>query len=54
MRLLNERTDTASAERYSRAADLVTEMRSDLKSLRHRLGDELKELGKFYLFIRLS
>ena len=32
-------------DRYRRAEDLVSEMRSDLKSLKRRLGDELNELG---------
>jgi hypothetical protein len=45
MRLNNERTNTATAERYARSAELVAEMRSDLKTLKHRLHDELKELG---------
>ena len=46
IRLLNERTDSGTADRYTRATDLVAEMRSDLKSLKHRLGEELKELGE--------
>ena len=45
MRLNNERTNAATAERYARSAELVAEMRSDLKTLKHRLHDELKELG---------
>ena len=32
-------------DRYLRAEELVSEMRADLKSLKRRLGDELKELG---------
>lgn len=44
-RLLNERTNAATADRYARSAELVAEMRSDLKSLKHRLEEELKELG---------
>ena len=48
IRLLNERTDAATADRYSRASELVAEMRSDLKSLKHRLGEELKELGMLW------
>jgi hypothetical protein len=32
-------------DRYRRAEELVSEMRSDLKSLKRRLGDELNELG---------
>jgi hypothetical protein len=47
IRLLNERTSIATTERYNRAEDLVAEMRSDLKSLKHRLEEELKELGKY-------
>jgi hypothetical protein len=32
-------------DRYRRAEELVSEMRSDLKSLKRRLGDEMNELG---------
>lgn len=32
-------------DRYQRAEELVSEMRSDLKSLKRRLEDELTELG---------
>jgi len=45
IRVLNERTTTSMNDRYLRAEELVSEMRSDLKSLKRRLGDELKELG---------
>lgn len=45
-RLLNEKTNAATSERYNRSAELVAEMRSDLKSLKHRLEEELRELGK--------
>ena len=45
IRMLNEKTDTVTADRYNRSAELVTEMRLDLKSLKHRLEEELKELG---------
>lgn len=47
IRLLNERTNAATADRYSRSAELVAEMRSDLKSLKHRLEEEVRELGKY-------
>ena len=43
--MVNEKTNNVTADRYGRAADLVSEMRSDLKSLKHRLEEELKELG---------
>ena len=42
---LNKRTTNSMTDRYQRAEDLVSEMRSDLKSLKRRLGDELEELG---------
>ena len=45
IRVLNERTTTSMNDRYLRAEELVSEMRSDLKSLKRRLGDELNELG---------
>jgi hypothetical protein len=45
MRLNNERTNAATAERFARSTELVAEMRSDLKTLKYRLHDELKELG---------
>lgn len=45
IRLLNEKTNSATADRYIRSAELVAEMRSDLKSLKHRLEEELNELG---------
>jgi hypothetical protein len=32
-------------DRYHRAEELVSEMRSDLKTLKHRLEEELTELG---------
>lgn len=47
IRILNERTNAATSDRFNRAADLVAEMRSDLKSLKHRLEEELRELGKW-------
>jgi hypothetical protein len=43
--ILNKRTTNSMNDRYLRAEELVSEMRSDLKSLKRRLGDELKELG---------
>ena len=45
IRMLNERTSASMNDRYQRAEELVSEMRSDLKSLKHRLGEELTELG---------
>eukprot|EP00934_Nitzschia_sp_Nitz4_P007263 Nitzschia sp. Nitz4//scaffold1_size375055//347246//349737//NITZ4_000338-RA/size375055-augustus-gene-0.736-mRNA-1//-1//CDS//3329541231//7253//frame0 len=45
IRLLNEKTNNASEDRYNRATELVSEMRSDLKNLKRRLEDEMKELG---------
>jgi hypothetical protein len=45
IRILNERTSNSMNDRYRRAEELVSEMRSDLKSLKRRLGDELNELG---------
>merc|ERR1711937_524011 len=45
IRILNERTTSSINDRYLRAEELLSEMRSDLKSLKRRLGDELKELG---------
>jgi hypothetical protein len=44
-RILNERTYSATRERSIRAETLVAEMRSDLKSLRARLDEEVRELG---------
>ena len=43
--ILNKRTTNSMNDRYLRAEELVSEMRADLKSLKRRLGDELKELG---------
>lgn len=45
LRMLNERTSASVTDKYQRAGDLVSEMRSDLKSLKRRLEDELNELG---------
>jgi hypothetical protein len=45
IRILNERTSASMNDRYQRAEELVSEMRSDLKSLKRRLGEELNELG---------
>jgi hypothetical protein len=45
IRLLNERTYAATRERSHRVEGLVSEMRADLKSLKHRLEEELHELG---------
>jgi signal-transduction protein with cAMP-binding, CBS, and nucleotidyltransferase domain len=43
--MLNERTFAATQERSARVEALVSEMRSDLKSLKSRLDDEIRELG---------
>mmetsp|Transcript_87103 Transcript_87103/g.130623 ORF Transcript_87103/g.130623 Transcript_87103/m.130623 type:complete len:1013 (+) Transcript_87103:200-3238(+) len=45
IRMLNERTNAATTDRYHRAEELVSEMRADLKSLKQRLEQELQELG---------
>lgn len=45
IRTLNERTLSTTKERSARVESLVTEMRTDLKSLKNRLDEELKELG---------
>ena len=45
IRLLNQRTYTASQERAARVESLVSEMRTDLKSLKRRLDEEVKALG---------
>jgi hypothetical protein len=46
IRLLNERTFEATSERTHKVEALVSEMRTDLKSLKLRLEEELHELGK--------
>jgi hypothetical protein len=45
IRLLNEKTYQATQDRAARIEELVTEMRTDLKSLKHRLDDEARALG---------
>eukprot|EP00538_Stauroneis_constricta_P000310 CAMPEP_0119548442 /NCGR_PEP_ID=MMETSP1352-20130426/2372_1 /TAXON_ID=265584 /ORGANISM="Stauroneis constricta, Strain CCMP1120" /LENGTH=1054 /DNA_ID=CAMNT_0007593725 /DNA_START=73 /DNA_END=3237 /DNA_ORIENTATION=+ len=45
IRTLNERTYAATLERTTRIENLVNEMQADLKSLKSRLNDELKDLG---------
>ena len=45
VRLLNERTYMGSQERALRVEQLVAEMRTDLKTLKIRLDQEIKELG---------
>jgi len=45
VRLLNERTYIGSQERALRVEQLVAEMRTDLKTLKLRLDQEIKELG---------
>ena len=45
IRTLNERTFAATRDRSTRVESLVAEMRTDLKSLRNRLDEELVELG---------
>jgi len=44
-RMLNERTYAATQERASRVESLVSEMRTDLKSLKGRLDQEIRDLG---------
>ena len=46
IRMNNERTSNAANERYDRAEGLGVEMRADLKSLKHRLDEELNKLGE--------
>lgn len=45
IRMLNEKTFAASQERASRVESLVAEMRLDLKSLKGRLDQEIRDLG---------
>lgn len=45
IRMLNGRTYEATLDRVNRADALVAEMRTDLKSLRSRLQDEVETLG---------
>jgi hypothetical protein len=45
IRLLNERAFTATQEKSSRVEALVSEMRTDLKSLKNRLDLEIRDLG---------
>lgn len=45
IRVLNERTLGSTKERSAKLDSFVVEMRSDLKSLKMRLGDEIRELG---------
>lgn len=45
IRILNEKTYNATKERAARVESLVTEMRTDLKTLKGRLDDEIRELG---------
>jgi len=45
IRKLNEATYTMTQDRASRVEALVSEMRTDLKSLKNRLDDEIRELG---------
>ena len=42
---MNERTLAATRDRSSRVESLVAEMRTDLKTLKNRLDEELNELG---------
>lgn len=44
-RMLNERTAATTKERSARVEALVAEMRADLKSLKSRLDEEIRELG---------
>ena len=45
IRLLNQRTHAAAEERALRIEALVSEMRTDLKSLKRRLDEEVRGLG---------
>lgn len=45
IRLLNERTFASTRDRALKVEGLVSEMRTDLKSLTLRLEEELHELG---------
>lgn len=45
IRMLNERTLGSTQERAAKVESFVAEMRSDLKTLKVRLGDEIRELG---------
>lgn len=45
IRILNERTHIATQERASRVEALVSEMRTDLKNLKSRLDQEIRDLG---------
>lgn len=45
IRTLNEKTAAATRDRSGRVESLVAEMRTDLKSLKNRLDEELEELG---------
>ena len=46
IRILNERSRISGQERSERVEGLLSEMKSDLQSLKERLQDELEELGK--------
>lgn len=45
IRYLNEKTYNSTKERASKVESLVTEMRTDLKILKARLDEEIRELG---------
>lgn len=45
LRYLNERSRTTTDEKRNRYEALLSEMKSDLDSLKHRLRDELMEIG---------
>lgn len=45
IRALNEKTFVTTRDKSVRVESLVSEMRTDLKSLKNRLDEELKELG---------
>jgi hypothetical protein len=45
VRMLNERTQATTQERAVRIESLVAEMRTDLKTLKRRLDEEISELG---------
>lgn len=51
---LNERSLIAGKNRSHKVEGLLLEMQMDLKNLKERLQDELRELGKFYCYVRHS
>ena len=54
LRILNERALVAGKSKERKVEGLLLEMQMDLKNLKERLQDELNELGKFLLYLKLS